>query len=173
MILLYIIGAILALVVLVVGAAYANSELYAHKTYGLAGKDVSNYSWPAKQILKAYHALPAGNRPAGDISAMLTALDTEHEVKTVNEHFENRYHRYDDKALYTWNCRCYRPGICTYKEYHEINDAIEEISKALAKQQKAMIVAGISGDLGEAKALAARLKEEREIIDSVTEGLVK
>jgi hypothetical protein len=154
-------------------------ELDSRKTYALPTKEVNNYSWAARQVLKNYNALPPANRPAGNITHMLTALDIKYGKDNVDGHFGDYQYVYHGGSrnrtfVKQWkcNCRSYGGGRCKHYEYKEVLDAIQEIQQALAEQAHALELAGVESGLTQAASLAQQLREEKQIIEKVTRETV-
>jgi hypothetical protein len=153
-----------------VGKGY--SELQSKKTYALSKKEVKKFSWASKQLIQEYNALPDGNRPLGDITYPLSALDTKYGgAEKVTKHFaktRNGYeHSYTDYRWHNCNCRY----DCKMKDYKEMHDGIAGIKSALATQEHAMLMAGVESGLSEAASIAERLRQERELIEDTTKEL--
>lgn len=130
-------------------------------------------SWPSKEILKEYKALPVENRPFADITSMLIALDIKYGgAEKINPHYE---YYYDKGWTACPNCRA--PGIygkCLHDgaaEYKKLHDQIAEIQQAVDDQKHALEVAKVQPDLDDIKILTERLRQEQEIITSVTKKL--
>jgi hypothetical protein len=171
---------IMMLLFLAAAGRVATIELTSRKTYSVGYKAQAEYSDASLEILKAYNALPKANRPVGDMTYMLKALDTKHTIKDVDGHFSTtEYNRSRGKHIteFTWNCNCsrysYRETKCPFKEYVQIKDGINDIGLALEAQQHAMKIAGVESGLSDAADMAERLREEAEIITKVTKELTQ
>lgn len=154
---------IIAMIPIIVG--FLGRKIAYQKTYGIGPSQVKSLSWPSKQILNYYNQLPKENRPLPDIVPMLRALDIKNDG--VNNHFT--HHDYDSSRK-SWDC-CYDRQFCMGKEYHKLRENIHSIQASIKDQQLALKMKGVEGDLENVQMLTERLREEREIIDSVTKEL--
>lgn len=140
-------------------------------------------SWPSKQVLKEYKALPESSQIYGDITETLQALDTKHDRKLLNSHFylgPDEFH--DATNVMTWGGgeswiggregTSVDPGTgetkrhehhgCIGSEHYALHVAIEEISKALRDKEKAIELAGVEHVLEQVPSLLEALKTEAE-----------
>lgn len=164
--------AIMCVVILCLAGVRVKRELNSRKTYNLSLAESKNMSWPAKEILQGYHQLPVASRPIPNISSVVSALDVKHGgAASVNEHFTVRNRNYDGtyNTSYSWNHSCY--SRCDMSKYREIFSEISSVSEAVKQQEYAQQVASVSGGLEASQDLIARLREEREIVKSVTKAL--
>lgn len=171
MILLYIAMA-LAGVILVMNLS---RQHHYKSVYGMKAKELSNFSWPATDILKRYKQLPEASRPEGDIRHILRALDTKHKIDEVNDHFSES--TYDGRRK-TWKCDCtrgYRYIVheCPFNDYHYIKKGIDAIAAALEEQRHAFEIAGVETDLIIAEEFTKRLQDEAKTVESVTKGVLE
>lgn len=160
---------VVMLVVTVYGGYRGVHEIGAQRKYGISAKKAQALSWPAQEIVKEYKALPKANRPYTNIHRVVSALDVKFGVESATSHF---YDRYPDRGVchYNWDShRCYRG--CQMAEYVALHEGMVEIREALADQEKALQIAAVSGSLSEAKELAERMRQERDLIETVTQEL--
>lgn len=143
-------------------------EIISRKRYRLAWSNTKAMSTAGKHLIREYQSLPVENRPRANISMIVEALDTKYNTSEVDIHF--RRHGYDS-SYFSWNCRCFLRDRCPYREYPELHTSMKNIKDALNKQQHQLALAGVSGGLDEARELMSRLREEKELIESVTEQL--
>ena len=155
-------------------------EVSSRKTYGISSRQVNYVSWPGKQVLLAYQELPKQNRPEANVPAIVKALDVTYGVVEATEHFEHKTRNYNYGGspaynyTYAWNnCSCsnYRSSKCSFPEYREMVQGMQDIQDAITAQQRALEVASVGGDLENAKALTERLREERDLIKKATSEL--
>lgn len=134
-------------------------------------------STAAKKIVSLYNQVPEASRPYGDIKEMLSALDLKYGIDDVNKHYRNTNRTYDGlKTEFAWYPRdCYHKHdgytACKYPEYIEIAKALESIISAHKKQQRALEIAGVQGNLDMVKQFTEQARQETKIIDSVTKEL--
>lgn len=152
---------------------YGVRELHSRKKYAIPYHKVRALSWPAKQLLTEFNALPKANRPYTNMHRVVTALDVKHGVSEANSHFGERRHYYDGASgvRHHWNAhRCYYRG-CKFIEYQELHDGMVEIREALEAQAHALKMASVSGMLDEVKELTQRMREESNLIETVTKEI--
>lgn len=166
MIFLYI---ILALMVLA-GTAKIASEAKFRRVHSVSRKELAGRSWAGQQLIKEYYAIPESNRPYANIKAIVTALDLKNGIDSVNTHFSKRIRtRNGWRSAPTWDCRYVR--YCQFDEYKDLHNSFESITDAIAEQQHALALAGVSDGFAEAGSLMERLREEKELINTVTKEL--
>ena len=182
MIFLYI---LICLAILVASGMGGNKMLELHKTkqtYGISQRELHKLSTPAHQIMKAYHELPAANRPGGKMVAILSALDkkhggddkvSEHFVKTKEVYRAGRYVRIPDGFSWGHKDGCSRRyhDPCSLNAYNDIHDGLKGIAADLADQAYEIEMAGIAGRLGEAKDIVAAMEQERDLIRDSTKAI--
>lgn len=124
-------------------------------------------SWPSVQLLTAYKALPVANRPMMNIEHILTALDIKYQGKeAVDKAFEGRY-----VTSCSWNVYSQRT-VKVMPEYFVMLNDINEINNALKAQEYAIKMVSVAGSLEDVGELTLRLREERDLIKSVTSQLL-
>lgn len=159
------------LLMLLFAAKPAYKQINSSKQRKALVASTAGMSAASKQIYNAYNKLPAESRTYGDIANVLRALDVKHGVAKVNTHFQDDY-----STRFNWSHSCNRYSYdkrrCPMSEYTQINESISDIVKARAEQKHAMQVAAIAGDLNEVEQVIARLREERNLLMSVTKELL-
>lgn len=162
MIVLYI---ILAVIGGLIGTVCAISEVISRKTMGISSRSASNLSWPARQVMKAYHKVPKDNRPSADIIRMLRALDQKHGgASAVDKHYA--YRDWQGSTSYGWSHA--RSGFATYSDYFKLHRGFEDITAAIAEREYTFAMAGISSHLEEARSMDSALKDEANTIREIT-----
>lgn len=121
----------------------------------------------AKRLVKEFNALPSASRPLFDMEELVKALDIKHgDIEKIDNHF------YDYPHDFTWKCMCRQHNrACRYPDYQNLHLEIEGIGKALAEQEHALKVAGVQASLDQIQELTQTLRQERELIESVTKEL--
>lgn len=142
------------------------AEVAYRRKYSLSRSKVLPLSWPSRQILALHNTIPSENLPYGNIYNMLLALDAKHAGWAITEHFSRRSY---DGRVYNMN-RC--PSTrCEFVEYHFLYNELTSIQEALAEQAHKLKIAGLAGTLTEVEEFTQRLREERDLINSVTKQL--
>lgn len=158
----------------IAGGMKATYELHHYQKYGLSAKKVNALSRPSKNLLEEYHALPDENRPVPNLHHALVALDTKFPNAT-NHYRASAYGYKNGKRVYyhSWTCQCdsYYRDDCDMKDYVDIHNGIRTVRKNLAEQAHLLELHRVSGGLETAKSLAERLREEGELIETVTKEL--
>lgn len=127
-------------------------------------------SAPSQHLLKEYYALPEDHRPDVDMHAMLQALDTKHQDKSVNGHFV----RWGGESTYfTWDCNLswQQRDECEYRDYHNMHKEMAGIQKDLKDREHTLAMARAEHELGQVEEFTERLRSERELIQEVTKEL--
>ncbi len=157
-------------------AIYGISKLLirhnAKSVYNVLPKELSNYSWPARQILKEYNTLPAGNRPYSNLSYMLKSLDIKYGVRAVNDHFSEKTRNND--VAWGWDlCDRYNRTCRHHPEYKKMFDAIKDVKYELAEQKRRFEIAGVSDGLSQVEDFMSELGREKELIKEITAKVMK
>lgn len=143
--------------------------IHSRIVYGLPYGRVRVLSTASREIIRYYLSLPEANRPYANIYTLLTALDTKYKADDVSQHFKRRGY---ERSYFTWTCVCQRRKVrCTFEEYGSLAAEINGITEALDIQEHQLRVAAVEGNLSQVEELTARLREERQLIDSVTKEL--
>jgi len=148
------------------------SELGYRRKYELPSKKVEVLSTASRGLMVQYLRLPEANRPVPNLYHMLVALDTK--FPKVDEHFMSRDYVYRNGGRhykFDWDCGCWRDSECDYMDYKNIRNSIAGVRNELAKQEHALALHRVSGGLEDVKELTTRLKEEQELIQTVTKEL--
>ena len=145
------------------------------RTHGLEKSKYTELSWPAQEIIKAYRSLPESNRPYTDIYSVVSALDLRSGGAAVaTSKYSQKRRTYDGYVMESgWefhSCSRYRQK-CDFCDYEEIYNGIQAVKESLAEQQHKIALAGVASGLDAAKELASRLREESELLDTVTKEL--
>lgn len=155
-------------------AMNATAPLLSKHKYGVARRKYIALSWPAQQIVEDYAKVPAANRPYANIEYLLSALDIKHGRRAVNNHFAERCYGRGGSGTYlkfSWKCGCYQHRPCTFPEYKDLYKGIILIQESLAKQAHAMKISGVADGLTAVEDLTERLRQENELINTVTKEL--
>lgn len=128
-------------------------------------------SLAGKQLLKEYDALPAEHRPDIDLKAIVEALDIKYpDISKLNYHFAADFNL--DRVSWTRHeSRLHDRNRCPYSEYMNLHNEIQGIQKELAAREHKLKLAGVQHSLDELSVVTQRLREERQIIASVTREL--
>ena len=167
MLLLFIISCVL-ISLLAVTAMYLDSKnMLPWQDGPRAINSTAGLSWPAKELVKEFNALPVDNRPTFDIIGIVRALDVKYMDDT-----DNRRHFFEYEYGNKWsNCRCGSHYRCEFKEYVDLHEKMEDIQRAVKQRVKALEMFRVQHELNEAEALAEALDEEAVNIEEVTREL--
>jgi hypothetical protein len=162
--------------VIVMFTMLAAIQVRVRSQYGIGLMTHQSLSWPARQILSEYRALPEDNRPYANILEVVTALDTKYGKDNANSHF--RVSGYESSHP-SWHCTCnnrrYTSSAhtpCKFKDYKDIHLVFVEIQTAITEREHKLALQRVEGGLDAAKELTARLRAERDLIKDVTKELV-
>lgn len=137
----------------------------------LAGPKLSRVS---QEILKEYSALPEESRPFSDIETILAGLDekTSHDTHARYVHFDNNWIFRENRRLvysdfeFTWKPqwgRCSHNYGCNFQEYYDLHRAIQMVSDALDKKERALLESKTQVHSDMAKELMQALRSEAGI----------
>jgi len=179
---LYIIVSLVVLAGVLSGGSKVHELHKTKQTYGISRRELHKLSTPAHHIMRAYHELPATNRPNGNMVAILTALDkknggdeevSKHFTSTKEVYRAGRYVRIPDD--FSWGhangCAKRYHNPCQMTDYNDIYDGLKGIAKDLADQAYEIEMAGIAGRLGEAKDIVVAMEQERDLIRDSTRAI--
>ena len=169
---------VLALIIVVggfFGGGRALASRHTIKTYGIKPKEYNALSDPAHYIMEEWQKTPASNRPQGNMHGVMTALDKKFGgIEKVNNHFgKGSFNRrtYETTYEFDWNNHGCHRDECKMQEYRSIMAGLQAVNKALGEQVYALEMAGIAGQLEQAHSMIDQLKEERNLIRTVTKEL--
>lgn len=145
-------------------------EVVYRQTMSITVGEHNSLSWASQQLIKEYYKLPDSNRPYANIKAVVKALDTKHGLKEVNHHFMSRGY---ESSSPSWSCGCYGSRCNMFPAYVNLRHSFEDIHKALEEQQHQLALAGVGDALSEVERLAEALREEKNLINQVTQELVQ
>lgn len=140
----------------------------ARKNYGMGILASGQLSWPAREIMKAHHALPKGNRPSDDMFEVLKAIDTRWggSERVTKAYTYNRGQTYRQG----WD-ECHNGGM--NKQYKNLFDSMKDIQRALDEQAQALVLSGLTHHLDTAAELVERMRDEAKNIREVTTELTR
>lgn len=153
-------------------------------------KKKDNLSEPAGRIVKKAAELPT-DLQFEDVKSMVTALDIKYGVQAVNDHFrvssyepsrksgvsyEESGHRYPtlfDEYVFSWHGdrNCDHIKGCKFPEYRSMAMTIEQVQLAREEQERALEISGVQHNLDAIESWTERLREERNIIRTITKEL--
>ena len=164
----------------------ALSERHNNKK-AVRSKDV--FSEPARRIVDKSKSLPI-ELQGDDVAGMVKALDIKYGIQAVNDHFrisdykpawdipyEEKGREYPNlftKYVFSWhgNRSCdHFKTYCKFPEYRKMAVAIEQVEAAKKAQDRALEIGGVQHNLDAIEAWTNRLREERNIINEITEEL--
>lgn len=170
-----IVAAILYGMVNLITMGEAHRYLMKNRPETLRPTAKSKLSWPARQLVKEFRALPKDWRPDGvDILSIVQALDVKYGREAVDNHFCDyvygnfKWDTYSGKdrahCNHTSNQGYYQKE-CPGLEYISLHREFKEINASLARQEARIRNIAIAGDLDALAALRERMAEYRGIID--------
>lgn len=157
-------------ILMTIASVKGKNALEYRRVYGLvAAKDLS---WPAKQVLARYNALPASSRPAINMYEVVKALDVKHGGSdAVTEKYKSTNYHGKGEVSYSWTAPHYRSDYLT--DYKDMFDAMGVVAQALADREKELALFRISHQLGEAQTFAQQMKEEADNIYAGTKEMTR
>jgi len=176
------IGALIVFLV-IVGGVYgfvnivtlgdAHKSLMRHRPAALRSR-VGRLSWPSRQVLREFNALPVDSQRGIDLLPIVEALDIKYGRDKLDQHFlDTIWKQYGWKKSGDYDCRYqgHRGRYCIGNEHLELRKKIDGIKQSLAEQDAAARLLSIAGDMDALAAVHQRLKEEREILDKTTKEM--
>lgn len=163
-----------SIVFVVVTLAVATCGVVFGRRYSVNGKILSR---PARTIVSEYLKLPEQNRAIGSVDYLCQTLSSLDRYvggnNAAKEHFME--HRYDGSTFQfgkNHNCATTYWSACVgFVEYDKIIRSIRSIADALERQKVELEKSSTGHSIEYAKAMAERLRDEANLIDTVTKEI--
>lgn len=156
------------------GISLRNAEKKHRTLYGHSKYELRNMSWVGKELIKEYNSLPAQHRPYANMRHIAEALDIKHDAQLVNGHFRKMGY---ESSYPSWDCDCRitrfstKAAPCPYFDYKQLHDSFVEINNAEKERQHAYALVNVQDGLHQAEQLMESLREERDLMKSVTKEI--